>query len=262
MKRSISLPSLFVLNTFLVGVMPKAGKAGAVPHFSEINADSVSTSFVVDSNFLKLSFKQQMFGPEHANNLIEFSKARESMFNEQYGSKYNIIDYGRSVKYTLPDGSGFTRMQGSRTWRNMNPGALRPGKITRQMGACGAAGGFAVFPSEEQGMKALKALLRTDSYARLTIGAAIYKYAPPSDHNNTVSYQRKLSRMTGLSLSRKVGQLSDSELDKVANAIKIIEGWKTGKEVFFESSKETSFIAPNIKQYLNDSGVYQRTYNA
>jgi hypothetical protein len=158
----------------------------------------------------------------------------------------------------LPDGSGFVRMSGSRTWRNMNPGAIRPGAFSKQYGACGSAGGFAVFPTEEQGMKALKGLLLSDKYRQLTIASAIYKWAPPSDHNNTKSYQRKLSNMTGLSLSKRLNTLTPAELDKVANAIKIIEGWKPGTEQFFENSKGIS----SADVFMYYQRLIQRQYNA
>ena len=172
---------------------------------------------------------------------------------------YTISWHGGAwVKYTSNDGSGFIRTGGSRTWRNMNPGALRPGDFSKKYGACGSAGGFAVFPSEEQGMKALIALLQSDKYANLTIGAAIYKYAPPHDKNNTGAYQSRLSRMTGLSLRKKINQLTSDELDRVAYAIKEIEGWWSGKNESFEACQ----VMAKNQQKRADILKSQRQYSA
>ena len=138
-----------------------------------------------------------------------------------------------SVRYTRSDCSGFVRESGSRTWRNQNPGALRSGAFARKMGACGDAGGFAVFPTEEIGMIALKKLLCTDSYVNMTICDAIQKYAPFCDNNDPVSYQRHIFNMTGIDPKRKISDLSAMEIEAVANAIKIIEGWNPGTQKNF-----------------------------
>lgn len=103
-------------------------------------------------------------------------------------------------------------------------------EFSRRAGAIGEAGGFAVFPDEQTGMRAIKKLLRGKSYNNLTIANAVSRYAPPSE-NNTVAYQRSLERITGLSINRRISELSDEELDKVANAIRQIEGWKPGQVV-------------------------------
>ena len=158
----------------------------------------------------------------------------KSKLNQDLG--YDFIDTAfviksyedSSVRYTRPDGSGFVRMSGSRTWRNQNPGAIRTSPFTRKMGAVGDAGGFAVFPSEEHGMIALKTLLRTDAYSNLSIYDAIHKYAPFCDNNDPVRYQRHLYAKTGIDVNRKLKDLSDAELDKIADTIKILEGWKIG----------------------------------
>ena len=259
MKKKIVWPSLFVLNAFLVGMMPKTSKAGPLKPVQ--NMDSVSYSIVVDSDYLL----PQKFSPDYVEMMpnFDFKTEPDSLTKENKTLSYDISWQGGSwVKYTAEDGSGFVRTGGSRTWRNMNPGAIRPGKICDQYGACGSAGGFAVFPSEEHGMNALRGLLKSDKYANLTIAAAVYKYAPPSDHNNTKSYQQKLSKMTGLNLSKKLYQLTPEELDRVVNAIKIIEGWKSGKYETFTVDGKVSDISPELRQLLNYKGLNQHQYGA
>ncbi len=164
---------------------------------------------------------------------VLLSDIKQQLFHE-FGYEYTDTVFkiqsfeDNSVQYTRPDGSGFVRKSGSRTWRNQNPGAIRTSPFTRKMGAIGDAGGFAVFPSEEQGMIALKALLRTESYSKLSIYDAIHKYAPFCDSNDPIRYQRHLYESTGIKPNRKLSDLSDEELEKIAQSIKVLEGWKEG----------------------------------
>ncbi len=134
---------------------------------------------------------------------------------------------GRDVIYTLADGSRYKRIGGTPAWRNSNPGNIRYTTFSRRVGAIGSAGGFAVFPDEATGMYAIKALLRTDSYNKLTIAAAISRYAPPVE-NDTAAYQRRLGQLTGLSINMRMSELTDAQLTQVANAIRTIEGWTPG----------------------------------
>lgn len=140
------------------------------------------------------------------------------------------IQSGKDVIFVAADGTQYKQVGGTRAWRNKNPGNIRMTEFSRRAGAIGEAGGFAVFPDEQTGMRAIKKLLRGKSYNNLTIANAVSRYAPPSE-NNTVAYQRSLERITGLSINRRISELSDEELDKVANAIRQIEGWKPGQVV-------------------------------
>lgn len=135
---------------------------------------------------------------------------------------------GYDVIVVAPDGKKYKRSGGTRAWRNNNPGNIRPGKFSRSVGGIGSAGGFAVFPDEQTGMLAIKKLLLTNNYKNLTVAGAISRWAPPSE-NNTAGYQRQVARLTGLSISRKISELSSEELTRVANAIRHVEGWRPGK---------------------------------
>jgi hypothetical protein len=67
--------------------------------------------------------------------------------------------------------------------------------------------------------------------------------------------------MTGLNLSMKLHQLTPDQLEKVANAIKILEGWKVGSEELFDKApKVITMNKPNLNNFVN----YQNTrqYNA
>lgn len=137
---------------------------------------------------------------------------------------------GQDVIYIANDNDRMRRTGGSRAWRNTNPGNIRNSKFASKNGAIGVAGGFAVFPDESYGMNAIRQLLTSDSYYNLTVANAISKYAPPSE-NNTSAYHKKIENLTGLSINRKISDLSDSELSKVINAIRTIEGWSVGREL-------------------------------
>lgn len=136
----------------------------------------------------------------------------------------------RDVIYTNSDGTQYRRTGGTRAWRNMNPGNIRYSEFSRNAGAIGEAGGFAVFPDEETGMRAINLLLRSDSYNKLTIAGAISRYAPPVE-NDTAAYHRRIQELTGLSINRRMSDLNDTELTRVAVAIRQIEGWEVGRVV-------------------------------
>ena len=135
---------------------------------------------------------------------------------------------GRDVVYTTADGRRVRRTGGTRAWRNLNPGNIRSAEFSRHAGAIGQAGGFAVFPDEETGTRAISSLLRGQSYNNLTIARAITRYAPPSE-NNTAAYHRRIQQITGLNINRRISDLSDGELSRVVDAIRAIEGWEAGR---------------------------------
>lgn len=140
----------------------------------------------------------------------------------------SAVSLGRDVVYTAADGRRVRRTGGTRAWRNLNPGNIRYSEFSRNAGAIGQAGGFAVFPDEETGTRAISSLLRGQSYNNLTIARAITRYAPPSE-NNTAAYHRRIQQITGLNINRRIRDLSDGELSRVVDAIRAIEGWEAGR---------------------------------
>ncbi len=137
---------------------------------------------------------------------------------------------GNDVIYTDNTGNSYKRTGGTRAWRNQNPGNIRYSDFTKRQGAIGSAGGFAVFPDAQTGQRAISALMLTNSYKNLTIANAISRYAPPSE-NNTSAYHNQIAKLTGLSINKKISDLNEAELARVANAIRKIEGWGEGREL-------------------------------
>ena len=138
------------------------------------------------------------------------------------------LEYKNEVLYVMNTGDTISRHGGTRAWRNNNPGCLVYGDFARQRGAIGKGGKFAVFPDYETGRNALADLLRSDAYRNLSIERAITKYAPPHE-NNVAVYKKRLRKMTGLALGTKIRDLDSLALNKVADAICVIEGWVEGK---------------------------------
>ena len=60
---------------------------------------------------------------------------------------------GTSVVYVDENGYRVLYSEGDRTWRNNNPGNLRPGTVSRRNGPIGVAGRFAVFPDYEADLR-------------------------------------------------------------------------------------------------------------
>ncbi|WP_426879100.1 integrating conjugative element protein [Glaesserella parasuis] len=142
----------------------------------------------------------------------------------------NAYADGRATIYRTADGTLIKREGGSLAWRNNNPGNIRAGAFAQANGAIGVGpGGFAIFPDAETGAKAIKSLMKTNSYKDRSIADAIARYAPPTE-NDTEKYIQIVTRNTGLDRNTRMGALSDSQLEHVVRAIRTHEGWKEGNE--------------------------------
>ena len=133
------------------------------------------------------------------------------------------------ITYTAADGARYTHIGGSLTWRANNPGALRNSDFTRRMGAIGVTlNGFAIFPNADVGRRANVALLKAEGYRNKTLAQAIHTYAPSSDGNNPASYAARLARAIGVSTNTYLRDMSDIQLERMAEGIRRIEGWREG----------------------------------
>lgn len=119
------------------------------------------------------------------------------------------------------------RSDGTRAWRNNNPGNIEAGRFANAHGAIGRDGRFAVFPSEEAGRGAIVSLLRSPAYQRLTLQQAINRYAPPVE-NDTAAYSNYVSGAESLPLETKLNAMSAQQIDALARAIQVHEGWRPG----------------------------------
>ena len=141
-----------------------------------------------------------------------------------------------TVVYSGDDGSTKYRRSGSLSWRNSNPGNIRPGKFAVSCGAIGSFHGFAIFPTEAIGFSAIIALFKTPFYKSKSLRQAIYAYAPPDDNNNSAAYVNSVATQLGVSSDTSVGVLSDAQLSELASAIRHVEGWSLGQETSVQTT--------------------------
>lgn len=181
---------------------------------------NMTNVFVADIKNIAMTRYKQAQTPK--KNVITTKKQSEPIIT---GS----AESGRDVIYIFDNGKTIKRSGGTRAWRNQNPGNLRYTQLSRDNGAIGKAGGFAVFPDIKTGRAALAELLHSDSYRNMTIGRAIFVYAPPHE-NNTNAYKRQIQRMTGLDINTKISDLNPKQIESVIDAICVLEGWKVGRE--------------------------------
>ena len=135
----------------------------------------------------------------------------------------------RKVVYEDSSGARYVFTGGTRAWRTCNPGNIIRSAFARKHGSIGDDGVNAIFPSEKVGRAALTGLLKTQTYQRLTVAAAIERYAPASDGNDPDAYQRFVRDRTGIDLDRVMSMLKKSELNALREAIEVMEGWREGE---------------------------------
>ena len=215
-----------------------------VSAFNMLTAENLMHNTYVIKNFqseVNKANNAKNIGTDSLNNIVPIKPVESNSVKpatniekdvSNAGSEVKILASGKKVKYIYNDGTIEIREGGTLAWRNKNPGAVRSSDKS-----VGKANRFAVFASEEEGMLAMKDLLCSDKYCNLSLKAAIFKYAPPHE-NNTKKYQADLKRLTGLDLNLKLRDLTEEELDRVAQTIKKLEGWVPGKLTRIEAQKQ------------------------
>jgi hypothetical protein len=119
---------------------------------------------------------------DHRHVLLQGTQAGRAQRSANTPAPRSVREEGNNVVIVYSDGIQEVRSGGSRSWRNNNPGNIRPGDFTMNHGAIGEAGRFAVFPNEGDGQAALESLLRTQPYQSRTVSEAIARYAPPGEN--------------------------------------------------------------------------------
>lgn len=113
-------------------------------------------------------------------------------------------------------------VNGSRAWRNNNPGNIKAGPFATAHGAIGSDGTFAIFPSLDVGRAAQQTLIE-NRYANQTIEQMIRKYAPASE-NDTENYINFVHNATAIDSNRTINSLNAADLQSVIDAMDKIEG--------------------------------------
>lgn len=110
--------------------------------------------------------------------------------------------------YQFEDGSKEVRTGGWPAWRNNNPGNLKAFPFSFDKGAIGKGGNnLAIFPDVQTGIDAQIHLLKLPVYQKLSLEAAIAKYAPKSDGNDPKKYTDDVVKETGVKRNTPMAEL-------------------------------------------------------
>ena len=138
----------------------------------------------------------------------------------------------RSESYTDETPRGKT--DGSRSWRNKNPGNIEAGNFAEANGSIGSDGRFAIFPTEEAGENAMRKLIfEGKNYKDLPLKDAIARYAPSSE-NNVPAY----IKATGVNPDTKMKDFTPEQQDTLIANMKRHEGWTEGEGLPKESEAQ------------------------
>lgn len=157
-------------------------KKAAVPTISQDQYGYVSGALqYMRDNRDKLS-------PEQRVQLDAIERSREA----HYDDVVNVM----IPDYLQPNGEHIP------AYRLNNPGNLKDPKT----------GKFIKFDNPIRGVQALEQQIRLDSARQLTVEEFVYKYAPPSDNNDTELYIRQLTRSNGVDRNSMVRQVPLAQL--------------------------------------------------
>lgn len=161
---------------------------------------------------------------------------------------------GISVIYYDDQGKKWIADNGSRAWRNSNPGNMVMGAVTLRNNPIGKAGGFAVFPDYETGHKALLDLLFNE-FGTWNLNKLMKKYAP-SNENDTKKYIAFIKKKTGIGELILIKNYPKDGFQKLWQAIEKMEGWRKGTIKEYSSKGQITKVIKNKKgnilKYLID----------
>lgn len=141
----------------------------------------------------------------------------------------SVVDAGKGFTTVRRSDGTVEKLEGTRAWRNNNPGNIEYGEFAKSSGAVGSDGRFAVFPSYEAGRAAKKKLLwDTKGYSGKTIAEAINRYAPPSE-NDTNAYASTVSSAVGVPIDTPMSSLSEDQKEAMLDAMERVEGFRAGQ---------------------------------
>lgn len=135
----------------------------------------------------------------------------------------------RRVEYFDENNRRQTKTEGTRSWRNNNPGNIICSQFTTAHGAIGCDANTeptaAIFPSMDVGRAAQIALLRASSYQSLTVGRAMDRWTGQENHT---SYRACVGGKSGISMDRQMASLTEAELVSLTEAMQHCEGFREG----------------------------------
>lgn len=239
LKSLLTLPQLTYLKG--LGHMSDREFASISSSVAALSTKMSEKEFTTELNRIKQTLKDVIGRSEssatstiedEANNLSkelgipinEINEALKEYLPSQIREFYSPKDSGSvSLRVTLPDGT--VKEGGTASWRNNNPLNIKYGNFALDYGALkGSAatdgGNFAAFPSEQDGLRAARDLLRSKNYKNLSLEAAMKRW----------SGQGYGADVAPVSLRNKTtGQMTDQELNILIQSMKKREGYKSGR---------------------------------
>jgi hypothetical protein len=129
-------------------------------------------------------------------------------------------------------------------WKLEGPGADRPINNPGNLRKPGQTTGFAQFPNEATGLRAMADQLRRydNKYGVDTVAGVVNKWAPASDGNDVEAYIRNVASRTGFKADQKL-DLNDN--DTLAKLMSAMTKQETGK---------SNYTPKVIVEVLNNTG--------
>ena len=231
----------------------EAPKAAYVPYVAQKYSQNYKQTQYVPKTFEKATWNTI------ANPAQDILDAEKTTKNEAYGELQRESRRGTpSNTVSASDVSG-APMSGSSSLggyntvdnssdipaiRNNNPGNLRyyadnsrtPGGVTYEA-APGPEGSFAVFPTKEAGLAAMRKQIVLDTQTRgMTLAQFITKYAPPGDKNDTEAYINNMARAIGISPGDRIPA---NKIEQLQAAMIVQEGGSKSSSYFGTPSTGT-----------------------
>lgn len=149
---------------------------------------------------------------------------KQSFVADLCGANWNAYAQGKQeearVGHILMNDKRFILENGSRSYRNNNPGNL---KFVGQKGAIGKdENGFAIFATYEDGRQAHIRQIQTDAGRGKNLRDFVRKFAPNSSNNADYYAEFIARRFPGASLDTPISEL---DFEVLQSSMQKIEGW-------------------------------------
>jgi len=149
-----------------------------------------------------------------------------------------IVNSGYHTDYVA---RGKRKIGGDRGWRNNNPGNI---VYSTTSPACKDAigsdyGGFAVFDTMQDGIRAQDTLWRTPRYQHMTLQQAVNSWTSGDPPARQESYLQDLITRTGARRDTRVSDLNESQLQRLEEAQRRHEGGRKGRIIDIPKPKST-----------------------
>ena len=123
-------------------------------------------------------------------------------------------------------------LYGDAAVRNNNPGNITANNWDSAIGVNSPNKNYSysVYATPEEGAKTKASLLSGSVYSPMTVYDAMHRYAPPKD-NPTQAYVNHIVKETGLPVTTKLKDMSETEFDRMLDAISSFESPRTPVDV-------------------------------